>query len=336
MGLADGAAGFIRRSLTAASALLLPVALQAEPPRACDPVAVALGKAPAASCPGLDGDSDGTTSLAELLRATGASGSSSGGPRTPGVVTLAVGNGTGRAGTDVTFDVTMDAGGREVTATLNDIAFQALTPVAANLSGDPDCTVNPSIDKDVFTSFQPFGCTLGVDCTAIRVIVIALFNLDPIPDGLLHTCRVGIDPAAPPGTYPLVVTRVESSSGEGEAQPTVATDGAVIVLAPLDHYKCYKAKDLKNPKFQSANVALSDQFEDESAEVKKPFLFCNPVSKNGEAISNPSEHLTCYKIKSPTLAAQPKVEVVNQLGTVQLQAKKASLLCVPSSKQILP
>jgi hypothetical protein len=116
----------------------------------------------------------------------------------------------------------------------------------------------------------------------------------------------------------------------------------------LDHYKCYKAKDLKNPKFVKTTVSLADQFSDDipgynsgnptTAEVKKPFLFCTPVNKNNEGIINDVDHLTCYKIKdNPKLdkADRPDVQVVNQLGTLKLNAKKAFLLCVPSEKTCL-
>ena len=120
----------------------------------------------------------------------------------------------------------------------------------------------------------------------------------------------------------------------------------VFVAAPaeaqfnLDHYKCYKVKDLKNPKFVKTSVSLTDQFgiNDGVFEAKKPFLFCNPVDKNGEGILNQDDHLSCYKVKGPRLepANRPNVQVVNQLGTLQLQAKKAFLLCLPSTKTDLP
>ncbi len=108
----------------------------------------------------------------------------------------------------------------------------------------------------------------------------------------------------------------------------------------LDHYKCYKVKDLKNPKFVKTTASLTDQFgiNDGIFEAKKPFLFCNPVDKNGEGILNADDHLTCYKVKGPKMVAgdRPNVQIVNQLGTLQLQAKKAMLLCVPSTKTLLP
>lgn len=116
--------------------------------------------------------------------------------------------------------------------------------------------------------------------------------------------------------------------------------GVGSASAQLDNYKCYKAKDLKNPKFVATNVSLEDQFgvNDGTFEAKKPALFCNPTELNGGGINNTLDHLTCYKIKGPKLLPndRPSVQVVNQLGTTQLEAKKPFYLCVPSTKTIIP
>jgi polyhydroxybutyrate depolymerase len=108
----------------------------------------------------------------------------------------------------------------------------------------------------------------------------------------------------------------------------------------LDPFKCYKVKDLHEPKFQSTTVSLSDQFavNDGEFEVQKPFLLCNPADENGAGITNAADHLTCYKVKGPALAVadRPRAEVTNELGTLQIEATKAFLLCVPSAKTVLP
>ena len=112
-----------------------------------------------------------------------------------------------------------------------------------------------------------------------------------------------------------------------------------VAAQSLDNYKCYKAKDLKEPKFVPTTVALADQFgvNDGDFELIKPFLFCTTADNNGGGISNAVDHLTCYKIKGPKLdkSQRPKVEAVNQLGSIQLEAKKAFLLCVPSTITVL-
>ncbi|MGH7790064.1 MAG: hypothetical protein ACRERC_24565, partial [Candidatus Binatia bacterium] len=70
----------------------------------------------------------------------------------------------------------------------------------------------------------------------------------------------------------------------------------------------------------------------------KPFLLCSPTSVDGSVVSNDDDQLTCYKIKGPKLAAgdRPQIEVENLFGTLQLEAKAPSLLCVKSSSTPLP
>jgi hypothetical protein len=83
-------------------------------------------------------------------------------------------------------------------------------------------------------------------------------------------------------------------------------------------------------------VNLLDQFTDEDVDIKKPFLFCNPSEVDSQPINNPSDHLTCYKIKGGKLNPRPQVEIDNLFGTSKLEIKKPFLLCVPSSKTVIP
>jgi len=103
-------------------------------------------------------------------------------------------------------------------------------------------------------------------------------------------------------------------------------------------FKCYRAKDLRNPKFPGATVLdVEDQFTSLAIlDLKKPHLHCNPTTVDGSSINNPNDHLVCYKVRSKRLDPRPAIEITNVLGTVQVEAKKAQYLCVPSSKTVLP
>jgi len=116
----------------------------------------------------------------------------------------------------------------------------------------------------------------------------------------------------------------------------VATAAAVPAQAVLDHYKCYAAKDLKQPQFARTTLPTADQFVATNTEFKSPAFVCNPVSKNGSPIINPNDHLVCYKIKDEQKFDGPNVTVTDQFGTLKLDVKKAKLLCVPGSKTIVP
>jgi hypothetical protein len=66
----------------------------------------------------------------------------------------------------------------------------------------------------------------------------------------------------------------------------------------LDHYKCYQVLEAPAP---GVIVELEDQFDErlgmaETVTVEEPCYFCNPVSKNGDSIMSPEEHLAFYDI----------------------------------------
>jgi CSLREA domain-containing protein len=137
-----------------------------------------------------------------------------------------------------------------------------------------------------------------------------------------------------PGTF-VTATAIDSvgNTSEFSACITVAAD----VAASLDHYKCYQGKDLKNPKFLRTTVGLTDQFESPfGTDVLKPKFVCIPVNKNGEGIINPSAHLTCYQLKGANLAPRPRVDVSTQFQSSRFELKKAKLICLPSTNEMLP
>jgi len=95
----------------------------------------------------------------------------------------------------------------------------------------------------------------------------------------------------------------------------------------LDHFKCYRAKG----KRVDQTVTLEDQFGVEpQVLVRKPMLFCNPVSKNGEEIKEPTARLTCYDL--PEADVRDEVTVDNQFGLQVLQIDRSKVLCLPSEE----
>jgi hypothetical protein len=119
------------------------------------------------------------------------------------------------------------------------------------------------------------------------------------------------------------------------ANPT--TKQLILEVNATDHYQCYKAKDLKNPRFTpQASVTLADQFGTGSVAVMKPFSLCAPVDKNGEGVLDPLTHLCCYKIKGAVLSPPAQATVADQFGSLDVEVKKRQLLCQPCTKTLLP
>jgi hypothetical protein len=149
-------------------------------------------------------------------------------------VAIRAGTAAGAPGELVTVDVTLATEGAAVLATQNRIDFTRQAHIAARGDGNPDCAVNPAIDKNA-TGFRflPLGCDPDADCTSVRVFVLAFDNLAPIADGArLYSCKVQIATDAAAATYPLTMMEAASSAAAGVVLPTTAVDGAVTVVPP--------------------------------------------------------------------------------------------------------
>ena len=192
---------------------------------------LALGTLSLRACPTADASGDGTVSVGEAVAAVGRSVSGCGAHFSANALAAATGPAqielgvvTGSAGAQVTFDATLHDMGNVVAGTENVIAFDPLTPIIG-------CQANPAISKSVFSAFRPLGCTIGLDCTSIKLLVLSLSDVDPIPDGsVLYSCTVGISFVASDGTYPLDTSLEGASTPDGQPVATEGIDGAVVVV----------------------------------------------------------------------------------------------------------
>lgn len=153
---------------------------------------------------------------------------------TPRPVQILIGTAVGQPGELVNVAVSIDTAGQAVVGAQNDLYFGHDAAVAARANGSPECAVNPEIHKDATSFvFQPVGCQPGVDCEAVRALVFALDNLDPIaPGATLYTCSVRITADAPPGGPFLFATGVSVSDAAGRALFAVGGNGQVFVGQP--------------------------------------------------------------------------------------------------------
>lgn len=228
----------------------------------------------------------------------------------------------------------------------------------ANAMGAPACVANAiSVgavnDFDNVAFFSNGSATLDILAPGVGIVSTAPGGSTMARSGTSMATPHGAGTAALlfeafPDLTPAALLATLKDTGlpvtdpqNGFTDPRIDAEAAFVALqAPPESFKCYKAKDLKDPKFTPTTVGLDDQFgvNDGVFEVKKPFLVCNPASIGGSGIANAADHLTCYRIHGPKLAKldRPRVEVRNQLGTVQLTTTKPFVLCVPSSKTVLP
>jgi uncharacterized repeat protein (TIGR01451 family) len=156
---------------------------------------------------------------------------------------------------------------------------------------------------------------LGASATIQIVVTVDATALSPLSDTATVT-GVDTDPVA--------------------ANNSATAETMISVPSELDHFKCYKTKQV-GTKFDPRQVVLTDQFNTERVNVVRPQVFCAPVDKDGSGINDPAAHLACYKIRDVRGDEFPKfmkerVEVTEQFGTRTLLLKKIRSLCLPSSK----
>jgi len=152
-------------------------------------------------------------------------------------VFLAVFSAAAAPGEQVTVQVALHTDGVAVAGVQTDISFDAFAVVPTERNdGGPLCAVNPEINKpDSTFVFQPPGCVVGDTCTALRVLVFSVANVDPIPSGtVLFTCTAVVADDAPSGTYALTTFgRVAADPRGIRLEEFGALDGRVtVVLAP--------------------------------------------------------------------------------------------------------
>jgi ELWxxDGT repeat protein len=146
------------------------------------------------------------------------------------VITL--GNASGAAGETVTVGAHLTARREPVVGLDLRIDFPPAARAVSTDRGRPDCAVNAAIDKPA-TSFRfvPPHCDPATDCTGIRALVVALDNVEPIPDGsTLFTCRFGIDRRARPGRQALPLILIGAANADGQID-AASESGSITVLA---------------------------------------------------------------------------------------------------------
>jgi len=129
------------------------------------------------------------------------------------------------------------------------------------------------------------------------------------------------------GSWTRIATRVLLGVILAFAAPTA------WAAPPVDretHFRCYIVSQ-QTPQ-AATTVTLSDQFLSKVAlTVDEPLQFCAPVSKNGEPILEPEEHLTMYAAAAP-LVNHLSIATEDQFGPRILEAVGARVLLVPTQK----
>jgi hypothetical protein len=134
-------------------------------------------------------------------------------------------------GDEVNITVALDVGNENfVSRTVNDIIWNPLTPVRLLTDGRPDCVV----ELGLLPSFACIGNEPEEPCLRLRAIILSTNPSASLVSGLLYSCIFRVDPAAPPGVYPLSLDRPPPmwSDEFGIARVAGGVNGAIVVVTP--------------------------------------------------------------------------------------------------------
>jgi hypothetical protein len=100
-----------------------------------------------------------------------------------------------------------------------------------------------------------------------------------------------------------------------------------------EHFQCYvPRKEVELAELQ--RPLLVDQFGRSRPDVRRVFLLCLPVSKNGDPVQDQRTHLVCYFEENGAEVNQT-VRTRDQFGRLELFVRQARLLCLPARKRVL-
>jgi hypothetical protein len=111
--------------------------------------------------------------------------------------------------------------------------------------------------------------------------------------------------------------------------------GATMPATPQQlRFNHFKAYTVTAGQISPIKVQLRDQFDTApvSVEVQRPAFFCNPATKNTEAMVDSRYHLACYYIQGAVAPNVRAVDILNQFRRNRLYPTTPTMLCVPTEK----
>jgi hypothetical protein len=160
-------------------------------------------------------------------------------------------------------------------------------------------------------------------------------NGEPMIDPVTHLTCYDTNPiSGGPGPIPILnqFTPAPDVFELLDADTLCVPSTKELVPPPtLDHFTLYDATGADGP-----IVTIDDQFGAQVTDLGSTKLFLVPADKNGEGISDPFSHLTCYEILDGE-PGPPNVTVTNQFVTdAPIDVGFPTELCVPTEKLISP
>jgi MYXO-CTERM domain-containing protein len=134
-----------------------------------------------------------------------------------------------------TLSATLSSDGASVAGVAATIRLASgLAPVLGD-DGAPACVAGPATGKLVFANTRHEGgshCTRQYDCNVLHLLVLSLTDTLAIPDGLLFSCALTVDPQVGIFSLPVRIVTASASDPAGALLDVAGVDGLVSVPVP--------------------------------------------------------------------------------------------------------
>ncbi|HSP99377.1 MAG TPA: hypothetical protein VL049_19315 [Candidatus Dormibacteraeota bacterium] len=140
-----------------------------------------------------------------------------------GCAVLTIGTVTGAPGASVDLPIALSTGGLAIAGLQLDLVFPDL------VSTTPEtCRVTADIAQQLYAAFPSDAAQ------ALRILLLSLTSLEPLPSATLFSCTYHIGSDAPPGRYPIACERPGASTPQGSPLDDAfrCVGGAIVVAVP--------------------------------------------------------------------------------------------------------
>jgi hypothetical protein len=141
--------------------------------------------------------------------------------------------------------------------------------------------------------------------------------------------------ACPAGTFS---SSPDAASCDACPAGSASVAGASSCTGATD-FRCWKTKDLKQPKFEAlAGLLIDDEIATGGRiDVRKSTMFCAAADIGATGAARPDVHQCCYQARGDKLASATSLETVDDLGqTLRVSVQQPSMVCTSCSRTFLP
>jgi hypothetical protein len=122
---------------------------------------------------------------------------------------------------------------------------------------------------------------------------------------------------------------------KGSTELCVPTAENGMPIPNINSFEMIRARTTpRTQKFEKLDVTLVDETIFATGNVRKLKQLAPPTAVDGGGITNPSQRLTCYQVRTPRIERRD-IDIENMFGLFTVTARGTKTLCVPSQDMVV-